>query len=575
MNDNNNLEYKSQYKIKMKLLIYFLIILYYKIKSHYHVKFHIFCDDFCDSITVEGKSIKDSKYRDDGKCIFQEIDISDIEFEEIKVEIRNTNKVCAISFLFEFYPETDLQFNMSVLEHPPTYLEILDKEPELIPLPTVYYNKQEEREKKIFDDIGFMYSGNKDTFCTAIITIPDEIRKVYNRNLFIPKDCFFYVIGDVLNTFDLNNDLCYNYKIEDNDLIYKVTYHSSFIKGERITSNNNEQSHTLYYKKNSDTEIYDIESIKFRITHDNIYDHDKEANLILYICPEYCYECVPSTKTCYSTKNHNELLNILFDRNELIIDENIIANDEEYIIYEINEIDNDDKPYYYYKNLKNCRNILDFIGIKDLNLIIIFNNNNFEFLHGFNNKTINSYLFTLDKNNISICEKNNIYYDNGNKKFQEYVLNNRIEYVLINKDNQIQNFLFGFNNILQFYSTKIVYFEDSNNLKGTIYNSQNEIIKFMVQYENLEDIKFLPYGNNVYYIEKFKVGIYNGINSNENSLFTLYVCPEYCFRCDDLKECSSNKSKEEISQIILNKYKQIIDEKIINDYNITISMIII
>ena len=203
----------------MKLLIYFLIILYYKIKSHYHVKFHIFCDDFCDSITVEGKSIKDSKYRDDGKCIFQEIDISDIEFEEIKVEIRNTNNVCAISFLFEFYPDTDLQFNISVLEHPPTYLEILDKEPELIPLATVYYNKQEEREKKIFDDIGFMYSGNKDTFCTAIITIP----------------------------------------ISNNDTIYKVTYHSSFIKGERITSNNNEQCHTLYYKKYSDTEIYDID----------------------------------------------------------------------------------------------------------------------------------------------------------------------------------------------------------------------------------------------------------------------------------------------------------------------------
>ena len=93
----------------------------------------------------------------------------------------------------------------------------------------------------------------------------------------------------------------------------------------------------------------------------------------------------------------------------------------------------------------------------------------------------------------------------------------------------------------------------------------------MVQYENLEDIKFLPFGNNVYYIEKFKVGIYNGIYSNENSLFTLYVCPEYCFECDDLKQCSSNKNKEEISQIILNKDKQIIDEKIINDYNITIS----
>ena len=72
--------------MKIKLLIYFLIILNNKIKSHFHGKFHIYCDDFCDSITVEGKSIKNSNYRDNVKCIFQEIDLSDIEFEEIKVD---------------------------------------------------------------------------------------------------------------------------------------------------------------------------------------------------------------------------------------------------------------------------------------------------------------------------------------------------------------------------------------------------------------------------------------------------------------------------------------------------------
>ena len=111
----------------MKLLIYFLIILYYKIKSHYHAKFHIYCDDFCDSITVQDKSIKDSNYRDNVKCIFQEIDLSDIEFDEIKVEIRNAGGKWGISFLFEFYPGTNVQFNISVTENT-TYVKILDQQ---------------------------------------------------------------------------------------------------------------------------------------------------------------------------------------------------------------------------------------------------------------------------------------------------------------------------------------------------------------------------------------------------------------------------------------------------------------
>ena len=124
----------------MKLLIYFLILLYYKIKSHYHVKFHIYCDDYCDSITVQGKSIKDSKYKEI-LCIFQEIDLSDIEFDEIKVEIRNVGGRWGISYLFEFYPGTDLEFNMSVISNPPTYLEILAQQPGQEPLPSLSYDK--------------------------------------------------------------------------------------------------------------------------------------------------------------------------------------------------------------------------------------------------------------------------------------------------------------------------------------------------------------------------------------------------------------------------------------------------
>ena len=134
-----------------------------------------------------------------------------------------------------------------------------------------------------------------------------------------------------------------------------------------------------------------------------------------YICPDYCYYC-DLNKFCKTNKTEiSEISNELYNLNEKRIGEEILYDNNKYII--MTTYLDDIKLKNHGIDLNYCENVIRYIKSINGNIILISvldnnkdNENNLISLKAFTDENPNKYLFTLTKENISICNDKNIFF---------------------------------------------------------------------------------------------------------------------------------------------------------------------
>ena len=94
----------------------------------------------------------------------------------------------------------------------------------------------------------------------------------------------------------------------------------------------------------------------------------------------------------------------------------------------------------YIQDLNYCAQIINQFVDGNFIVNIVFDENvQFKYLNSYKSSTDNNeYIFNLDNNNISICDKLNIFYNEQTKQFQEMIIcNENNEYVYLEHNNLI------------------------------------------------------------------------------------------------------------------------------------------
>ena len=391
-----------------------------------------------------------------------------------------------------------------------------------------YYNfsitEKTKRWEACSDILNLYYKENPEYFLIRNIDKEFEFNisiigfKEYDNDIY--KVCFPKVINNTFyfqinkkNTLTLDNNFIQPFFSEYSGFSFtvneygKIYHNNSEIKDENkiIKSNNFDYEHLNENISNT--------KIPFSLYFNEIKMINDTINLLKF--PDFCelYDLYLEKKICKTSKNNEEIINILINRRNSNLLKNIIieGKNSQFQIYdELN-----DKCYL---DLKKLYNVNIFIIIKTENNIeeYYYITENYEILNQYicQNFTINN--LNKNINNNSTIDLNNLIYPS--------ILNNIPE---------------------DFFQIKIQ--KNENNFEGILYNKNNIILKENEIYNYL----IINYGikyKTCYYEDTFKIELYKNNELQDTSLINLNVSPMFC---DNNKLfCGTNYSSEYIINLL-------------------------
>ena len=560
----------------IKIYIYFVFLLISNTKSFFYVTCSFYIDDVLVDLKVDGVSILNrieglSKFK---VCQCQQAKF--IAYNGAKINILGDNSGGST---MGFGVKLEIEKKNSNVKIIQNCEELYNKNALKLEDPNTTVTKRTINETKNNYSINDFYGTNYTQFqiFTGFINITD----VEDDNNLIIKDYEKKIFGKESMIFNLYDFCCEEHFIIDNINEF-IFIRNGDMKGsirnltgfEKYDYDNYYSIKNFAYRPNQ-IETYYIDKIDYNLRYFPFEPNTEKKTITFIVCPEYCYDCCvdcDNLRTCNSEKSNSEITNIIFKENIKILNEKIKTNTNDYILTYSYNIRNNYSPYI--QDLNYCAQIINQFVDGNFIVNIVFDENvQFKYLNAYKSSTDNNeYIFTLDNNNISICDKLNIFYNEQTKQFQEMIIcNENNEYVYLEHNNLInlRDFLID-PWIINDLSIKIFFEEDpTHSLTGIIKNKNGIIYDFQNTYQ-IENFIYSPTINNVYYLDYLYIGVYNGLpqSNTKKCLYNFYICPDYCYYCDSNKFCKTNKTEiSEIYNVLFNLNQKRIGEEILYDNN--------
>ena len=386
-----------------------------------NVKIDFLCDDYCKDVLINDISIKDEINLDteihyhfrtmnlilNGGDIITFVTYNEGYFGGIAARITISNNKHL--YILDSKNNENL-FSFNVVD---------DSEQQLIG--ERFYESQDDNFKELYYEIGYTFGPAhyfENTYINYYFIVP-EIDFLYGNFIESILETIIINLSDYINpnTQIIINNYNFLYFFKDDNVE---------LKGEFVFEDSNQIiNFNEYYEYNEKIKyipklntFYYSDKIYFLISQGVNVELDSFGTIDLTICPSYCIKGCKINKECYTIYSNVELDEKYFDSNVKIYYNQILINNDEteaYIFSSINNyIENDN---YVKPDLMNCEIILkEYFNIDNFNITVNYKNN--EISKGvivYNSE----YSIIALINDISICIKENIVYDESSRTILE------------------------------------------------------------------------------------------------------------------------------------------------------------
>ena len=383
-----------------------------------NVKVDLLCDDYCTDILINDNSIKYEINLDTiTQYYFRTINFIANGGDNITFETYNGGYFGGIaariiisnnkhSYIIDSKNNENL-FSYNILDYS-----------EQQPIADLFYDSQEDNFKELYYEIGYTFGPAHIFEYTNIYFyfIVPEIDFFYNDYIELIFDVIVINLSDYISpdTQVIINNYNYLYFFKDDNVE---------LKGKFVFDDTNEiitlsrfynYNEKIKYIPKTDT-FYYSEKIYFLISQGNNIEFESFGTIELTICPSYCIECT-SLKECYTSFTNIQLDEKYFNSNVKIYYNQILINNDETEVYIFSSTNNYiQNENYIQPDLMNCKKIIkDYFNIDNYNITVNYKSSSKRVI------VYNSeYSVIVLINDISICIKENIFYDELSKQILE------------------------------------------------------------------------------------------------------------------------------------------------------------
>ncbi len=400
----------------MKFL--FIIIFYItlsKVKPHIHIKIDLLCDDFCTDLLINDNSIKDEiNLITDKQIYFHTINFTANPGDRITFVTYNSKSRGGISARI-IIKNQDSEYKYNTTGNQDMFSFNISDTAYLNALSDAIYNSQNDNMKDLLQELQYSFgpiNRFEYTYISYYFDIPNSINHETEFTLYDYEET---TITDITFTIDelmdqyLPSSNTYNllyFMMDDNNKL-KGKFFFSYLDTE-IQYNTllpNEREITYYMKPNT---YYYEDIIYFTVSHGEFLDFDNIKHIYIKVCPEYCDNCNLERECEYFKSFEDlevEILNGYYV--QLYYDQILATEFNRILVTSTNNFFQNDK--YIQPDLNNCQIILQkYFNINNLILSITYNTD-FQITKILIYKPDYSLITVLT--DFSICEKNNIYYN--------------------------------------------------------------------------------------------------------------------------------------------------------------------
>ena len=404
-------------------ILFFILTI---IKSFVHLKIDLLCDDYCTDLLINDISIKDEVNLDtQNQYYFRTINITANKNDKITFESFNSKSVGGIAVRITIFCNGN-QYIKTTKDNEDLFSFNISDSIRRNQLSIVYYDKQLEEFKQLYEDISYTfgpYNIYENTYISYYFIVPDY----GDEFVFLYHNLIKIIIDDY--TFDISDFIEYNspaHIIDDYNFLYFFKDDDVELKGEFFFADLNQKinfkefydyNSNIKYKPKSDT-FYYSEKIYFLLSYSEFIEPNSYGTIQFTICPNYCIECTID-KICYTAFSNIQLEekylinNVKTYYNQILINNYVTGA---YIFSSTNNyIQNSNYPQ---PDLMNCEiKLKEYLDLDYLNITVNYDND-----YKISKGVIvydSEYSIIALINDLSICSKENIFYDESSKSILE------------------------------------------------------------------------------------------------------------------------------------------------------------